>query len=228
MRKALRAAGRQISRAACSIPGLIAAVFGYLWKVTKSSGKYVWGLHPYTKVVIGVLLAMCIIFVLGIQIKQQIRDSLHWRYWTQVVTGNWSPDQPTKRQYPANGAHLATDEYYYGVFLAFLLNWASIALIFTVLWRIYKLERSVNMEMSDAIIVRDTEVKRNLYRLVVHEAGTSLSRDRRLELMESINKIFNTANNNLPERIRTGFGDKGNKFLEDEKQFIEEIIHQPR
>jgi hypothetical protein len=153
MRKATRSAGGQIFAVVLAIVGGSAIVLRSLWNLTKSSGNYVLGLHRYTKIAIGVILAGCIILAIGLQIKHQIRNSIHWKYWAQVITGNWSPDQPTK-QNPANGDHLSTDEYVYGVFVATLLNWGSIALIFTALWRIYQLERSLKVNIAKAFSVK--------------------------------------------------------------------------
>ncbi len=125
-----------------------------LWDMVRAAGKYAWNLHRYTKTVIIALLVICVIVAFGLQIKHQIRNSTHWKYWTQVVTGNWSSDQPTKGKPAQDSTYLSDDEYIYGVFLATLLNWANIALIFTALWRIYQLERSLKMNISKAFSVK--------------------------------------------------------------------------
>src|SRR5437773_1207700 len=108
--EAIRAAGRHILGAA-------RGVSRFFSKPIKLSGKYMWVLHRYTKALIAISVALCVLLLVALLQKQQVRDSVHWRYWSQVVTGNWSPDQPTEQK-PANGDHLSTDEYVYGVFVA--------------------------------------------------------------------------------------------------------------
>jgi hypothetical protein len=130
-----------------------------------------------TKVIIVIFLATCLILPISLHFKSQIRDSVHWRYWIQVFTGNWSPDQPrntslqiaTPAEAPSRQAertptekhvpYISDNEYISGIVGALLVNLSALGFLVKILRDVIKIKRRNLMNVEQAVTFRDALIR---------------------------------------------------------------------
>jgi hypothetical protein len=99
-----------------------------------------------------IFFAVCLIFTLlllgAVAIKSDLRTSVHWQYWTQVLTGNWSPQQPQEKLTlpdQQKEPFISDLEYSFGVIGALVINLGSYAPIFGALWSLIKWRNNMKL-----------------------------------------------------------------------------------
>jgi hypothetical protein len=119
-----------------------------------------------------IFFAVCLIFTLlllgAFEIKTELRTSVHWQYWTQVLTGNWSPQQPQETLTllgQQKEPFISDVEYTAGVIGALVINLGPYALIFGALWSLVKWRN--NMKLVSIFASREVTIEGNVIRAML-------------------------------------------------------------
>jgi hypothetical protein len=104
----------------------------------------------------------------AVAIKSDLRTSVHWQYWTQVLTGNWSPQQPQEKLTlpdQQKEPFISDLEYSFGVIGALVINLGSYALIFGALWSLIKWRN--NMKLVSIFASREVTIEGSVIRAIM-------------------------------------------------------------
>lgn len=210
-------------------PGPVAAEDSSCFRLRQRLRK----IQAVTRISLGVLGVAILALAFGLAHPTQVRDSVHSKFWLQVATSNWSPDQQKKEELTEKDKkdgiiekdYIGDAEYISGTVMALVVNLGSFVLIFGAIYEIWKTERRRIMETSTAYIFRDINIQQALYWYIINNYATNLKDEKyvkeRGQLAESIRDIFNRANEELPQDIGAGFGEAGEVYL---RKHIDDLI----
>jgi hypothetical protein len=152
-----------LDQAARSVAGAVIAVLRFVWRGVTWPFDEFGRLSKQWKVFLTVSIAICLLTVGGLQIQSQVRTSVHWQYWTQVLTGNWSPQQPQQKpELPDSSVeqnYITDEEYLYGVVAAVVVNLSALVFLAKILWDVVKIKGRYLMNLNEAYEHRDIILK---------------------------------------------------------------------
>ena len=165
--------GQRIWRAVCAAAGVCTAI-------PHKARKKFQQLSLNNKTFAVVLLIIVLLTIGALPIRSEIRTSVHWQYLLQILTGNWSSQQPQQQltlpnqqeragpqpqtpgpqrpdKLPQKEPYISDTEYVAGVIGALVINLGPYVLIFGAIWSLIqngmKEKRMLLKEAIDAFEV---------------------------------------------------------------------------
>jgi hypothetical protein len=118
-----------------------------------------------------------------------------WRYVEEIVTGNWSPDQPS-----ISDGGISDRSYLVGLLLALVINYGPYVVLFAALKALVEGKKVMNLMM--AMSVRDEVAKSSLTKLL----SQSMSPDQAKKVIET---AYDTADATWQRRLGSMIGENG-------------------
>jgi hypothetical protein len=160
--------------------------------------------------------ALAVIFYFaGMHFKHEVRHDIHWQYWLEVLTSNWSADQLSPEKPDPEKGFIRNSEYIAGTVAALVVNLGSFVLIFGALWKVWKTERSRVMEIATALRDRDSIVIATIQGMF---RDAELPAEEKMRMVLAVETFFNKGANDWATKYLQA---KTAKNKEEAQQIIE-------
>ena len=120
----------------------------------------------------------------------QVRKSVHWQYFNQVITGNWSSVQPSKDN-TTDGQYISDPEYLCGLIGAIIINFGPLLAIIGVALAL--LERRTEMDLLTAFAERDLNTEVSLVTSITQSAEELIAPGRHEEFLKAVHTAIDEA-----------------------------------
>ena len=135
--------------------------------------------------------------------RHEVRNSAGWIYFNQVITGNWSSQQPDKNS-KLDGKYISDAWYMAGLIGAIVINFGPLIAIISAALAL--LERKTEMNLLAAFASRDLNIEVSLVTSVTQSAEKLIAPGMQEEFLKVVHAAIAEAKNdwwgpNLDERF---------------------------